>query len=70
MKNVKSGDKVAWNWGNGEGEGTVQSVTSQKVIKTLKGAKVTRNGTKDNPAVVIESEKGKILKKASELHKA
>jgi hypothetical protein len=33
-----------------------------------KGKQVTRNGTEDNPAVVIDSGKNPVVKKGSEVH--
>ncbi len=62
------GDKVTWHWGNGSAEGTVKTTYTRKVTRKLKGASVTRNGTKDDPALYIEQEDGDgVLKLASEV---
>jgi hypothetical protein len=68
MAQVKQGDRVTWKWGQGEAEGTVQSVFEQKTTRTIKGSEVTRNGTKDDPALYIKQEDGDaVLKLASEV---
>lgn len=68
---MKAGDKVRWAWGQGHATGTVRTVHSRKVTRKLKGAEVTRNGTKADPALTIEQEDGdRVLKLASEVEKA
>ncbi len=67
---IKSGSKVKWNWGNGSAEGKVTEVHHDKVTRKTGGTEVTRNGTDDNPAYVIEQEDGTIvLKSKSEVEK-
>ena len=71
MAEVAEGDKVSWNWGNGTGEGEVQKVYTRSVTRKLKGSEVTRNGSKDDPALLIEQEDGdEVLKLQSEVKKA
>lgn len=71
MPSFSSGDRVKWAWGNGEGTGEVQSVFEQKTTRTIKGSEVTRNGTKDDPALYIKQEDGDaVLKLASEVERA
>eukprot|EP00775_Hariotina_reticulata_P007646 gene7646-7849_t len=67
-QSINEGDKVAWNWGSGHAEGVVKEVSPEKVTITSKGKQITRNGTEDNPAVVIDSGKNPVVKKASEVH--
>lgn len=65
------GDKVKWEWGNGEGTGTVQKKYTQKITLKIDGSDVTRDADNDNPAYKIEQEDGsEVLKKESELKKA
>jgi hypothetical protein len=65
----KAGDKVRWNWGSGTGEGRVVERFERRVQRTLKGAKVVKNGSAERPAYLIEQEDGaKVLKLASELN--
>lgn len=64
----KSGQAVKWNWGSGTAEGKVKETFERRVQRTIKGTKVVKNGTKDNPAYLIEQEDGdKVLKRGSEL---
>ncbi|MFL0412616.1 DUF2945 domain-containing protein [uncultured Sphingomonas sp.] len=67
---IHKGDKVSWHWGSGTAHGKVEERFERRVQRTLKGAKVVKNGTKDNPAFLIAQEDGaKVLKRGSELHK-
>lgn len=71
MASYSEGDKVKWNWGNGTGEGKVQSVFEEKTTRKIKGSEVTRDGSKDDPALYIVQEDGdSVLKLASEVEKA
>ena len=70
MKYMKQGDYVAWRWGNGLAEGRVKSVHYEPITITSKGKTIKRNGTADNPALVIEHKSGNdVLKLASEVQK-
>ena len=65
---MKPGDHVAWQWGNGLAEGTIKSVHTEPVTIQTKGKTVKRNGSADNPAVVIEHKSGNdVVKLASEV---
>lgn len=67
---MKKGDTVHWNWSNGEAEGKIEKKHIEPVTKTIKGAKVKRNASKDKPAYEIKQESGaKVLKSESELTK-
>ena len=67
----KVGDKVRWHWGSGTATGTVKESFDRKVTRTLKGSEITRDGSKDDPALYIEQEDGDgVLKLASEVEKA
>ncbi len=68
---MKKGDKVHWNWGKSEAEGTIEKKHVEPVKKTIKGTVVKRNASKENPAYEIETATGKkVLKAESELKKA
>ena len=68
---MKVGDKVRWNWASGTATGTVREVHGSRVTRKLKGSEITRNGTREDPAVVIEQEDGDhVLKLVSEVDKA
>ncbi len=67
----RRGSTVSWSWGSGTGEGTVLEVFTERVTRTLKGSEITRNGSDDNPAHVIEQSDGtELLKLDSEVEKA
>jgi hypothetical protein len=67
-ENIKKGQKVTWRWGIGHAEGTVIEVFHEKVSRTLKGAHITRNGSHENPALLIEQKDGdQVLKLTSEV---
>lgn len=67
---MKPGDYIAWKWGNGLAEGRVKSVHAESISIQSKGKTVKRNGSSDNPAIVIEHKSGNdVLKLASEVQK-
>ncbi|TLD31371.1 hypothetical protein PspLS_03067 [Pyricularia sp. CBS 133598] len=62
------GDTVSWKWGNNHPEGKVLDVKEEDTsITTKNGNQVSRKGTKDDPAVVLDAGKSKAIKKAHEL---
>jgi hypothetical protein len=64
-----AGQQVHWAWGANTAEGRVAEVFARRVSRTLHGKRVVRNGTADNPAVLVEQDDGgRVLKRASELH--
>ncbi len=67
----RKGASVSWNWGSGTAKGKIEERFDRRVQRTLKGSKVVKNGTADNPAYLIEQEDGtKLLKRGSELSSA
>lgn len=68
---IRKGTEVAWNWGEHEATGKVVALHHERVERTIKGERITRNGSADDPAVEIEQEDGaKVLKLRSELRRA
>lgn len=62
---------VQWSWGGGKGTGQVKERFERDVERTLGGSKITRHGTEDDPAYLIEQEDGdQVLKLGSELESA
>ena len=62
------GQAVSWQWSGSKAEGKVAERFERRVQRTLKGSKIVRNGTKANPAYLVEQEDGaKALKLGSEL---
>ena len=71
MSTYKEGDKVSWKWGQGRAEGKVTEVHEDKVTRTIKGKEITRNGSSDDPALLIEQDDGtRVLKSGSEVDKS
>ena len=70
MGSYKEGDTVSWSWGNGQASGKVVETHEDDVTKTIKGNEVTRHGSEDNPAILIEQDDGtQVLKLESEVDK-
>lgn len=71
MSGFRQGSAVKWKFGAGEATGTVLEVIEKRVSRTIKGKRITRNGTADNPAVLLEQADGdRVLKLSSELERA
>ena len=68
QKQIREGSTVSWDWGNGTAEGKVKEIYREKVTKKIKGSEITRNGTQDNPAYLIEEDGTEVLKLRSELN--
>ena len=67
----RKGQTVKWKWGSGHGEGKIAERFEDKVTRTDKGSEITRDGSKDDPAYLIEQEDGdRVLKLGSELESA
>ena len=65
---IRTGTKVKWSWGSGTAEGKVTETYDHEISKTLKGSKVTRKGSADDKALLIEQEDGtEVLKLSSEV---
>lgn len=63
-------DSVAWQWGNGLAEGTITEIRPERTEITSNGKKIARNGTPDNPALIIKHKSGNpVLKLQSEVQK-
>ncbi|KAA0024873.1 DUF2945 domain-containing protein [Antrihabitans cavernicola] len=67
----RKGTRVQWNWGNGTADGKIVEVHTDKVTRKISGSEITRNGTSETPAYLIEQSDGqKVLKLDSEVSKA
>lgn len=66
----RQGATVKWHWGQGTATGKVAERFDRRVQRTIKGSRIVKNGTADNPAYLIEQEDGAtVLKRGSELEK-
>ena len=64
----RKGQSVSWSWGDGRAHGKVEERFDRRVQRTIKGTKVVKNGTGENPAYLIEqADGGKVMKRGSEL---
>ena len=71
MKAYSIGSTVSWSWGQGQAKGRIADVFMRRVQRTIKGSRITRNGSEKNPAYLIEqSDGGRALKSHSELESA
>ena len=65
---IKVGQIVSWKWINGVTSGEVVGINYEKTQIESKGKLITRNGTKENPAIVIKHKNGNlVIKLKSEL---
>lgn len=65
---MKKGDKVHWNWGKSQAEGVIKQKSEKPITKKIKNTEVTRKGTKEEPAYLIEQKNGsEVIKSESEL---
>lgn len=63
--------KVEWDWGEGTAEGYVREIFRETITRTMDGSEVTRNGSDDDPAYLIEQQDGdEVLKLHSEVRKS
>lgn len=67
----RTSQQVEWDWGSGTAKGQIKDRFEREVTRTLKGSEVTRKGSEDDPAYLIEQEDGdEVLKLGSELSAA
>lgn len=55
---MKVGDQVGWQWGRGIAIGLVTQIEPERTQIECNGKIIRRNGTRDDPAIIILSEKG------------
>lgn len=68
---IRTGTEVSWAWGSARASGTVSEVHHDSVTRTTQGSRITRHGSRDDPAYVIEQEDGTVvLKLRSEVERA
>ena len=65
------GDRVRWPWRHGHGEGTVQSVFTERTTRRIDGREITRDASELDPAYYIRAKDGNnVLKLHSEIERA
>lgn len=70
MSQYSTGDEVSWKWGSGRASGTVKERHEEKTTRQIDGKEITRNGSADDAALLIEQDDGqRVLKLESEVRK-
>ncbi len=70
-QHLRIGSRVKWTWGAHEAEGRIAERFTRKVSRTIEGTRVTRQGSAEEPAFLVEQDDGgRGLKSASELSAA
>jgi hypothetical protein len=68
---MRKGTTVSWKYGTGTATGKIESVHKEHISRKIKGSEITRNGTAEDPALVIVQDNGdKVLKLQSEVQAA
>lgn len=68
---ISKGSNVSWKYGTGTATGKVESVHKGSVTRSYKGSEIHRNGSEENPALVILQPNGsRVLKLKSEVKSA
>jgi hypothetical protein len=68
MADLTKGSKAEWQWGKGHGEGEIVDKFTSDVTRTIKGTKVVRHATTDDPTYLLkQKDGGRVLKSRSEL---
>ena len=64
------GNCVEWNWGRGTGRGRIREIFREDVTRTIKGKRIKRKASAEEPAYLVEQDDGdRVLKSHSELRK-
>ena len=65
---IRTGTTVSWAWGSARAEGKVVAIHRDTVTRTIKGSRITRHGSREDPAYEIEQDDGtSVLKLRSEV---
>jgi hypothetical protein len=68
---IRTGTTVEWNWTSGVAQGKVTAIHHDRLERTIKGSKIVRNGSQDDPALELEQDDGtRVLKLRSEVRRA
>lgn len=68
---IREGSEVSWSWSGSTATGKVVEIHRERVTRSLGGSDITRNGSDDDPAYLIEQEDGsRVLKLRSEVERA
>jgi hypothetical protein len=62
---MKVNDHVGWKWSGGLATGIILKICPERTEIESHGKKIIRNGTSDDPAVIIRHDKGACVLKLS-----
>jgi hypothetical protein len=64
----RKGQAVSWQWSGSRAHGRVSERFDRRVQRTIEGSKIVRNGSRKDPAYLVEQDNGaRALKLGSEL---
>ncbi|MCO6393034.1 HVA1 family protein [Aliihoeflea aestuarii] len=70
MSKYRKGARVSWKWASGTASGKINESFTDDVERTIKGAKIKRKASNEEPAYLIKQDDGdRVLKSHSELTK-
>lgn len=71
MHAYRNGTKVEWDWAGSVGVGKIAEHFTDDVERTIKGKRIKRKASAEEPAYLIEQEDGdRVLKSHSEVRKS
>lgn len=71
MAALEPGTAVTWKWGAYTAEGKIERVYTRTISRTIKGRRIRRKGSRDEPAYLVRQADGDCaLKSQSELENA
>lgn len=71
MEEFSVGDYVVWKWAGSFAHGTIIDIKLERTTIESKGATIVRNGSQEDPAILIAMDNGTlVLKLAHELQKS
>lgn len=67
---IREGTTVRWQWSGSSATGKVVEIHRTTVVRSLDGSEITRHGSDEDPAYLIEQEDGaRVLKLRSEVER-
>jgi hypothetical protein len=70
VSGFRKGTRVRWNYAGHAAEGNIVELFDERVTRELEGSSVTRNGSPDDKALLIEQDDGdQVLKLESEVER-
>jgi hypothetical protein len=65
---LRKGTEVHWKWGGEQAEGCIAESFTRRVSRTIKGKRIVRNASRDEPAyLIVQTDGDRVLKSHSEI---